>query len=72
MQIDDQLLKRARKLAIDSDVSLTELIRRHLRELVERDEARRTIIADELDALFARSSAGTGGERPPRERLHER
>lgn len=72
MSIEDGLLKRARKAAVDRDASLSDLFRSYLAELVERDEARRVFVASELDALFAESVASSKGKRRTRDELHER
>jgi metal-responsive CopG/Arc/MetJ family transcriptional regulator len=72
MSVDDTLLKKARKAAIERDVSLSELFRRFLKELVEREEAKRAIVAEELDNLFEESTASSEGRRWTREELHER
>ena len=36
MSLDDELVKKARKIAMDKDTSITGLIRKYLQELVER------------------------------------
>ena len=38
MSIDGELLKKARKIAVDRDTSLTGMIRGYLEELVEKEE----------------------------------
>lgn len=52
MSIDDNLLKRARKIAVDRDSSLSEMFRSLLDELVKQEEVRLSFIAAELDSLF--------------------
>jgi hypothetical protein len=72
MSIDDNLLKRARKAAIDRDSSLSDLFRAFLGQLVEREEAKRAFMAEELDKLFETSTAASQGRRWTRDELHER
>lgn len=72
MSVDEALLKRARKLAVDRDTTVSELFRDHLASLVERDDTRREFLADELDSLFAASTASSGGSRVNRDALYDR
>ncbi len=72
MSIDDTLLKRARKIAVERDSTLSEMYRAFLSELVQQEEVRRLFIAQELDALFAKSRASSGGHTWSRDELHER
>ena len=72
MSVDENLLKQARKLAVEQDTTLSEMFRKFLAEIVERDAARREFLADELDRLFEQSSARSGGIRISRDQLHER
>ncbi|MEI8095163.1 MAG: DUF6364 family protein [Spirochaetales bacterium] len=72
MSIDDDLLKKARKIAIDNDTTLSEMYREYLAELTLQEDARRAHLADELDGLFAQSRASSGGILTSRNALHER
>ncbi len=72
MTIDDELLKKARKIAVEKDTSLTGLIREYLKELVEREEAGKELAIAELDLLFSKKKAVMGTKSWTREELHER
>ena len=72
MSVDETLLKRVRKLAVDQDTTVSELFRDHLASLVERDDTRREFLADELDSLFKASTASSGGSRVNRDALYDR
>ena len=72
MSIDETLLKRARKVAIDRDTTLTGLIREFLSDLVAKEELNRALGASELERLFAQSAAVVGVRTWSREELHER
>ena len=72
MSIEDGLLKRARKAAIERNANLSDLFRSFLGELAEREEAKRSYLADELDRLFGESKASSRGLRWTRDELHER
>ena len=72
MTLDEELLKRARKIAVDRDTTLTGLIREYLEDLVRRDQLSRNIAAEELQELFDRSVAVVGPQTWSRDELHER
>jgi hypothetical protein len=72
LSIDADLLKRARKIAIDRDSSLTGLIRGFLEELVRREETGNEVAAAELEELFKRSAMVVGTKSWSRDELHER
>jgi len=72
MSLDDELVKKARKIAIDKDTSITGLIRKYLQELVEQEELSNTTAAAELESLFRQSKAVVGRKTWPRDELHDR
>ena len=72
LSIDADLLKRARKIAIDRDSSLTGLIRGFLEELLRREETGNEVAAAELEELFRRSAMVVGTKSWSRDELHER
>ena len=72
MSIDGELLKKARKIAIDREKSLTGLIRKYLEELVEKEEVMKKVAANELESLFSSSEAVIGEKTWTRDELHVR
>jgi hypothetical protein len=72
MSIDKELLKKARKIAVEKETSLTGLIRSYLKELVEREEVLKELAAAELESLFAGSEAVVGKRTWARDDLHVR
>ncbi|MBN2012972.1 hypothetical protein JW960_26815 [candidate division KSB1 bacterium] len=72
MALDENLLKRARKVAVDKNTTLSALIRSFLQQLVEREEHRKDEVIKELDALFNSSQAMIGEKNWSRDSLHER
>ena len=72
MSIDGELLKKARKIAVDRDTSLTGLIRSYLEELVEKEEVLKEVAANELESLFLSSNAVVGKKTWTRDELHVR
>ena len=72
ISIDDDLLKKAKKIAIDRDTSFNGLVRSYLKELVDREERQRRLKIFELDDLFDTGAAVVGKKTWTREDLHER
>jgi hypothetical protein len=69
--LDDSLLKSARRVALEMDISLTELIRRRLREEVDKEQVQLQLVAQELKDLW-KQAAVTGQRNWTRDELHER
>lgn len=61
IRVDEDVLKKAEKIAIDMDATVSDLVCGFLAELVARDSVRREFVANELDHLFERSTASSGG-----------
>ena len=72
ISIDDHLLKRAKKIAIDRDTSFNGLVREYIESLVAREQRRRELQIEELDRLFEESTAIVGPVIWTRDELHER
>ena len=70
MSIDDEVLKEARKIAVEKDTSLTGLIRGYLKELVEKEVVLKEMAALELESIFASSEAVIGEKTWSRDGLH--
>ena len=72
ISIDDNMLKRAKKIAIDRDTSFNGLVRNYVETLVAREQRRRELQIEELDRLFEESTAIVGPVTWTRDDLHER
>jgi hypothetical protein len=72
MAIDDKLLKKARKIAVDKDTTVTGLIRKYLETLVLCEESTKKETISELSTLLDRSEAVIGNQKWIRDDLHER
>jgi predicted unusual protein kinase regulating ubiquinone biosynthesis (AarF/ABC1/UbiB family) len=72
LSIDDAILRKARKRAIDRNVSLTELVRGYLNRLAAEEDLQREATAAELLHAFERADVVVGPRRWTRENLHER
>jgi len=71
MNIDEELLRSARKIAIDRDTTVSDLFRSYLIGLVQTESIRREYVANELDRLFEKSTASSEGMAWTRDSLHE-
>ena len=72
ISLDDDILKKAKKIAIDKDTSFSGLIREYIKGLVDQEERGRVLMIEELDSLFAHSNARIGRRTWTRDELHER
>lgn len=72
LSIDDETLKKARKRAVEKDVSLTALVRQYLHKLATEEDLNRAAIAAELMHAFETADVVVGRRRWTREELHER
>ena len=72
MSIDEKILRKARKRAIDKDVSLTSLVRQFLLKLAAEEDLQREAVASELIKAFEAAEVVVGPRRWTREELHER
>ncbi len=71
ISLDDDMLKKAKKIAIDRDTSFSGLIREYIKGLVDQEERNRLLMIEELDSLFAQSNATIGRKTWTRDELHE-
>jgi predicted transcriptional regulator len=71
LKIDDQLLNRARRLALRRNTSINAIVREKLEEFVATDLSREAALKG-IDAFFARSQAQVGVKTWGRDELHER
>jgi len=70
--LDEDLIKKVRKIAIDKNTTVTGLIRNYLNHLVEQEEKSKNEIIYELAELFDHSKAIIGEKNWVREDLYER
>lgn len=71
LTLDADLLKAARKLAIERDTSVNQLVRDYLENEVHSTE-RRKASTDRLKKLFKTAKLEIGGATWTRDELHER
>ena len=71
LKIDDDLLKKARELALRRKTSINSVVRQRLEEFVSSD-LRRDAALKGVEDFFNRTSARIGKKRWSRDELHER
>ena len=72
MAIDQDLLEKVKKIAVDKNTTISGLIRLYLNNLVEQEEKNKNEIISELNKIFNHSKAVIGNKNWNREDLHER
>ena len=72
MKIDEKLLKKTRKRAIDKNSSLTALVRKYLEKLAGEEDLQRQAVIAELETAFEANASEIGPITWTRGDLHER
>lgn len=74
LTLDDQLVRRVRRLAAERDATLTGLVRRYLEQLIEEDSKSERVTRERaaLDATFEEIQLPIGKRTWSRAELHER
>ncbi len=72
MTVDEDLLKKTKKIAIDKNTTITAMIRKHLEYISAQEEIRKKFVISELRSIFENSNAVIGKKKWAREDLHER
>jgi predicted transcriptional regulator len=71
LKIDEELLEKARRLAIQRKTSINAVVRQRLEEFISSDLSREAALKG-LEAFFRRSKARVGKKTWTRDELHER
>jgi predicted transcriptional regulator len=71
LAIEEDLVKKVRKLALERNTSLTALVRETLRQLATREDFRTEERVAELKACFEQTPVQVGEKTWSREDLHE-
>lgn len=72
ISLDDNILKKAKKIAIDRDTSFNGLVRDYINGLIDKEKRNRQLMIEDLDNLFSGSTAKMGPRSWTRDELHER
>jgi predicted transcriptional regulator len=71
LKIDEELLEKARRLALRRKTSINAIVRKRLEEFVSGDLSREAAVKG-LEAFFRQSRARVGTKTWTRDELHER
>ena len=71
LTLDEDLLRAARKVALDRDTSVNQLVRDYLAQLVRETDQQQAALAG-LDEIFRTSRFELGPKTWTRDELHER
>jgi hypothetical protein len=72
LTIDDDVLRKARKIALDRDTSVNQLVREYLFKLIQDEKVKKASSLAELEEIFRASRVSLGGRTWTRDELHER
>ena len=72
LSIDEEIVKKVRKIAIDKDTTLTAMVRDYLTSVAGSDAAARQAQADKLMETFEKLSRDMGPRTWTREDLYDR
>lgn len=72
MTLDDELIKKVKKIAVEKNTTLTGLVRNYLKQTARREEQRTEEIVAELYRTMNDNSFHIGSAEWTREELHER
>ncbi len=72
LRVDDEVIRKVRKIAIDKNTTLTKMVRDFLVSVAERDLEQRRQAVEQLEQSIEEFSRDMGGRTWRREDLYER
>lgn len=72
MSLDEELIKKIRKIALERGTSLTGLVREYLVDLAYQDEVRKKVVIRRLKKIYDLHPLNVGEKNWDRASLHER
>jgi len=72
LSVEDKIIKKVRKIAIDKNTTLTALVRDFLTSVADQDAQEKDIVVAKLRKSFKKVSRNMGKRKWTREVLHER
>lgn len=72
LNVDDEVIKKVRKIAIDKNTTLTAMVREYLNSVAARDDQKKQESVKRLRQSFHSLSRDMGKRKWSREDLHER
>lgn len=72
LSVEEDIVRRVRKIAVDRNTTLTEMVRAYLTRVAGEDALGRELIARDLDESFRKYSRPMGRRAWTRDDLHDR
>ena len=72
LSVDEEIIKKVRKIAIDKDTTLTAMVRAYLTEVASRDQQKKDEVLRSLEESFRKYGQDRGLRRWKREDLYDR
>lgn len=72
LSVDEEVIKKVRKIAVEKNTTLTAMIREYLNSVAAQDALVRDARVKELQQSFSELSRDMGGRQWKREELYER
>lgn len=72
LSVDDEIIKKVKKIAIDKNTTLTAMVREYLTSIAERDQIEKEQAVKKLETYFQKYSRNMNIKKWNRESLHER
>jgi predicted transcriptional regulator len=72
MTLDDEIIKKVKKIAVEKNTTLTGIIRDYLTRLAKREDRRTEEVIEELSAIMNAGGVKIGKITWTRDELHER
>ncbi len=72
MTLDDEIIKKVKKIAVEKNTTLTGIIRDYLIRLAKREDQRTEEVIEELAAIMNSGEVKIGNITWTRDELHER
>ena len=71
LSVDDEIINKVRKIAIDKNTTLTKMVREYLISIAERDSHKKTQTLEQLEKSFRELGRDMGKRSWKREDLYE-
>ena len=72
LQVDEGIIRKVRKIAVDRNTTLTEMVRQYLARLSEESTLQAEMAVRDMEEIFTLYSRDMGHRTWTREQLHER
>jgi hypothetical protein len=72
MSLDEKLIRKIRKIALERGTSVTGMVRSYLIEVAQREDAEKQGAIRKLRGIYEKSGITVGSKTWTREELHER